>query len=71
MNKNLLKKILSITSFAIAGTNFGNALYAYQSGPYGKRKGYLDANTNSFVVWSNSTFSVIASIVFVFYSFKK
>ena len=69
--KNILQRILSTTFFGIASTNFCNAVYAYNSGPYGQRKGFLDSNTNSFVVWSNATFGVAASAFLTFLAFKK
>lgn len=69
--KYFLQRLLSTTFFGIASTNFGNALYAYKSGPYGQRKGFLDSNTNSFVVWSNATLSVVASAFLTFLAFKK
>lgn len=69
--KNFLKRISATAFFGIASTNFGNALYAYQSGPYGQRKGFLGPDTNTFVVWSNATLSLVASIVLLGFSFKK
>lgn len=71
ITKKFLQRLVSTTLFGIASTNFCNAVYAYNSGPYGQRKGFLDPTTNSFVVWSNATFSVAASAVLTFLAFKK
>lgn len=71
MIKKFIQRLVSTIAFGLSSTNFGNALYAYQSGPYGQRQGFLDPNTNAFVVWSNATFSVVATSAMMFLAFKK
>lgn len=55
-------KLLSVGAVCLTGANFGNAVYAYLSGPYGKRKGYFGPEANAAVVWGNSTFSLGAAL---------
>lgn len=60
-----IQKVLSLASLGLTGTNLCNALYAYNSGPYGQRKGFLDANTNSSVVFGSGFFGFGAAAAWV------
>lgn len=76
MIKKFLQRVASTICFGIASTNFGNAVYAYQIGPYERKKrqraGYIDSPTKDlFVVGRNATFLMVAASMVFWAFFKK